>query len=350
MTNKIKKPELFFKYLLFVFGIIILSCSNNNNDETKKNNSNATKPIPVRVKVIEPREFKKEIVFYSKLSGIVENTKTSPVSGHIEKILVKPGQYVKERQIVLQFPSDNPSLQYQQAKVAYENLTKTYNRFKELLKAGETSQQNFDNIESQYLVAKRNYEAIKQLIYVEAPISGIVSNIAVTEGQQIDAGKPLFTISVLNKVRAVGYANEKEIQELKVGMTGTILWNDKTYACKIVSIALKMDDASKGFRVEFEANNPHLELKSGVTVEIRVPYYSNPKAIVVPKSLLLEDSDGKYFVFVEEEGLAKKRIVKVGKTSGVDVEVLSGLNFGEKLIIEGYHLLSENSKVYIVEN
>lgn len=341
--NLIINKQIFFWLLIsFLWG-----CSNNK-DNSQSSKNEIDNVIPVKIKKIERQKFEQYLTFYSKLTGRMENTKTSMIADRVEKIFVRAGQFVKEGQIVLQFPTDNPSLQYQQAKVAYENALKTYNRFKELLKTGETSQQNYDNVETQFLVAKRNYEALKQILFVEAPISGYISNIYVTEGQQIDIGKPLFTISVLDKVRAIAWANEKEIQYLKIGMVGKIIWNEKEYPCKVISVAMKMDDAMKGFRVEFEAANPNLELKSGVTVEIKLKVYENPNAIVIPKVLVEKDTQGNSYVYVEENGIAKKRYIQVGRTSGVEVEVLSGLNDGEHLIIEGNHLVEENVKVSVL--
>jgi len=332
--------------LTFIGVIIFVSCHKNRlNHQEEVNQNNA---VPVKIMVVQPQRFEETLSFYSRLSGIIENTRTSMVADRIEKIRVRPGQYVKEKQVIIEFPTDNPSLQFQQAKAAYENALKNYNRLKELLKTGEISQQNFDNAETQYLVAKRNYEALKQILFVEAPISGYVSNIYVSEGQQIDVGKPLFTISVLNKMRAVAWANEREIQMLRIGMNGKILWNNKEYSCKIVSLGLKMDEATKGFRVEFEASNPNLELKSGVTVEIQVKVYENPNAIVIPTNLIEKDPDGRPFVFVEKDGFAVKKYIRLGRTYKLNSEIIEGLNPNDHLIVEGNHLLSENSKVLVV--
>jgi len=332
--------------LIFLSTFVLISCNKNraNTQQTIAQN----RAVPVKILVVQPQKFEETLSFYSRLTGIIENTRTSMVADRIERIRVRPGQFVKEKQIVIEFPTDNPSLQFQQAKAAYENALKNYNRMKELLKTGEVSQQNFDNVETQYLVAKRNYEALKQVLFVEAPTSGYVSSIYVTEGQQIDIGKPLFTVSVLNKMRAVTWANEQEIQKLKIGMNGKILWNGKEYPCKIISLGLKMDEATKGFRVEFEAPNPNLELKSGVTVEIQVQVYENPNAIVIPTNLIEKDPDGKPFVFVEKDGIAIKKYVKIGRTSKLNSEIIDGLSPNEHLIVEGNHLLSENSKVFVI--
>lgn len=331
---------------LIVFSLVFASCASKEKPKTEAKSER--KEIPVKIVSIKSQTFVEYLTFYSKLTGRIENTKTNMVADRVEKIFVRAGQYVKAGQIIVQFPTNNPTLQFQQAKAAYENAEKTYNRFKELLKSGETSQQNFDNVETQYLVAKRNYESLKQMLFVEAPISGYVSNIYVTEGQQADIGKPLFTISVLDKMRAIAYANENEIQYLRIGMKGKIIWLGKEYPCKIISVAMKMDDAMKGFRVEFEAPNPKLELKSGVTVEIKVKIYEKPNAIVIPKVLVEKDANGNNFVYVEENGIAKKKYIQIGRTSSLDVEVLDGLKIGDHLIVEGRNLIEEGSIVKVM--
>lgn len=131
-------------------------------------------------------------------------------------------------------------------------------------------------------------------------------------------------------------------------MEGKIIWLGKEYPCRIVSLAMKMDDYMKGFRVEFEAPNPKFELKSGVTVEIKIKIYENPNSIAIPNVLIDKDSKGKNFVFVAENGIARKRYVEVGRISGSEVEILNGLNFGDRLIIEGTHLLRDSSKVLLM--
>ncbi|MGB9851331.1 MAG: efflux RND transporter periplasmic adaptor subunit [Candidatus Kapaibacteriota bacterium] len=334
--------------LLLPFVLVFVGCASKVKRDNETSEAESSE-IPVKILVVQSRKFEEYLTFYSKLSGRIENTKTSMVSDRVEKIFVRAGQYVKEGQLILQFPTNNPSLQFQQAKVSYENALKTYNRFKELLKSGETSQQNFDNIETQFLVAKRNYESLKQILFVEAPISGYVSNLYVTEGQQVDIGKPLFTISVLDRMRAIAYANEQEIQQLRIGMEGRIIWTGKEYPCKIISLAMKMDDAMKGFRVEFEAPNPKLELKSGVTVEIKIKIFEKPNAIVIPKVLIEKDEKDNSYVFVEENGIAKKRIVQTGRINGLDIEILNGIKEGEHIIVEGRNLLVDGAKVKVMK-
>lgn len=338
-------------YLLAIFfSTILSSCSLRNDDEKLTPHITETNAIPVKVQNVGYQKFYKELTFYCTLTGIKESTKGAMVADKVEKIFFKPGDKVSERQIVMKFPIDNPTLQYEQTKTNFETTQKTYNRMKELLKKGEISQQNFDNIEAQFLVAKRNYESIKQILFVEAPISGVLSNLYVFEGQQTEIGKPLFTISVLNKVRAIAWASETEVMYLRSGMKAKIIWNRVEFPAEISSVSLKMDEKMKGFRVEVVADNPKYILKSGTTVEVEIPIYENPKAIVIPKTLVQRTIDNHEYVFVEENGIAHKRFITVGKTNSGFVEVIDGLNPNDRLIIEGYSSIYDGAILNVVKN
>ncbi|MCW9065233.1 MAG: efflux RND transporter periplasmic adaptor subunit, partial [Ignavibacteriaceae bacterium] len=121
--------------------------------------------IPVQVETVEYKPFEKFQNYFGKLAGIKEAIKGAPFGGRISQINYKVGDYVEANQVVIEFPIDEPGSMYEQAKVTFENSERMYERTKVLLKAGETSQVNFDNVEAQYLVNKRNYENAKQLTF-----------------------------------------------------------------------------------------------------------------------------------------------------------------------------------------
>lgn len=304
--------------------------------------------IPVQVETVQYQPFEKYKSYFSKLAGIKEATKGAPLGGKIEKINFRVGEYVKEDQIVIQFPEDHPGAMYEQAKTAYETSKKTYERMKALLEAGETSQANFDGVEAQYIVNKRNYEAARKLIFIEAPFDGTVVDIKVKEGDNVKSEASLFTIAQLNKMRAKIWITEKEIGEIKKGMSASTTFGGKEYKGRIVEVSMAVDPYKQAFFAEVEFDNPKNELKSGVTVEIKILVYENPKAIIVPRNLVMTDENGQY-VFVEKNGTAEIRYIANGNDSGIYYEVSKGLNIGDKLITRGAAQLTDGVKVKVIQ-
>lgn len=304
--------------------------------------------VPINIETIKHQPFQKTLSFFSKLSGIKESTKGAIVGGKIEKVNARVGDRVSKDQIIIKFAEDNPGLQFEQAKTAYENAEKTYLRMKALLTAGETSQANFDGVEAQYLVSKRNYESLKQMLFIEAPFNGTVVDIKVNEGDNVKNDVHLFTVAETSRMRTRIWATEQEIIQIRRGMEAFIEHNNNTYIGRVTEISLAADPYKQAFYAEIEFNNPRGELRSGVVVDVKIVVYENNNAILVPRNLVMNDENGKY-VYLENNGAAEKRYIGNGMQSGALFEVKSGLNIGEKLVTHGAAQLVDGRKVKVIQ-
>ncbi len=339
------------KFLMSLITVLVLflltGCGEDKQPEKSMEQVQMEEGLPVRVEEVKTQTFEKYLSFYSNLSGIKEATKGAMIGGRITRVNANVGDFVQENKVIVEFASDNPAVMIDQARTAYENSKKTYERMKALLDAGETSQANFDGAEAQYLVNKRNYETQKQLLYIDAPFGGIVTDIKVKPGDNVKGEAPLFTVALLNKMRTKIWVTEKEIVQFRKGMVATINYLGKEYQGRVVDIALSADPYKQAFYVEIEFDNGKRELRSGVTVEVRVLTYSNPNAIIVKRNLVREDDKG-MFVFLEKNGHAAKRYISNGMDSGIDCEVKTGLSSGDRLIVTGGAQLEEGRKVKVI--
>ncbi len=347
-----KKDILFGKIVLILFfstaGLMFISCQREENKEEALSIEQIREKegVPVSTIELQPQEFEKKLNFFAQLSGILEYKEYSKVSDRIQRINVQIGSAVSAGKTIIEFPTNNPSIQYNQAKVALENSEKTYNRLKNLLDAGETSQAAFDGAETQYLVNKRNFESIKQLLFVEAPISGVVTELFVKEGDNVDYGKHLFTIAQLNRMKAKIWASDEEVIQLKIGMPAVIVINEKEIIGRISEIALAKDINKKAFSVEIQFDNPNRILKSGMTSDLSITVYSKPNTIIIPRNFIQTEL-GKHFVFVDNNGIAQKREIVIGENAGINTEVISGLQAGDKLITNGIALVKDGAKINV---
>ncbi|MDZ7766022.1 MAG: efflux RND transporter periplasmic adaptor subunit [Melioribacteraceae bacterium] len=260
----------------------------------------------------------------------------------------KVGDFVKKDAIVVEFPEDNPAVQYEQAKAAYENSKKNYERMKTLLEAGETSQANFDGAETKYLVDKRNYGMAKQALFIDAPYDGTIVEIMVNVGDGVDSKAPLFTIADLAKVKAKIWASEDEIKMIQKGMNAEINKNGKTYSGKVTETSISMDPKRRAYYAEVELDNPNVELKPGSSTEISIQIYENEKAIIVPRNLIQNNGNGN-FVFVTDGNKAELRKLETGRENGLSVEVVDGLFPGDQLIVKGANMVTDGQIINEVQ-
>ena len=346
--------KLYSKFirLLFISSVLsafsFIGCGGDEEPAKSMDQIQQEEGIPVQVETIEYKPFEKFRSYFSKLAGIKEATKTAQFGGKIEKINYKVGAYVEADSVVVEFPYDAPGSFYEQSKTTYETSKKTYERTKVLLAAGESSQANFDAVEAQYLVNKRNYEIASQLTFIQAPFSGTLVDVKVNVGDNVNKDASLFTIAQLHRMRARVWITEKEIGEIKKGMSAYLDFGGKTYIGKVVDLSLAIDPAKQAFFAEVEFDNSKRELKSGVTVEIKILIYQNKSAIIIPRNLVAVDEDGQ-FVFVENSGKAEKRYISNGNNSGIYFEISKGLQVGDKLITKGASRLADGAKVNVIQ-
>ncbi|MGB9701473.1 MAG: efflux RND transporter periplasmic adaptor subunit [Candidatus Kapaibacteriota bacterium] len=348
MINQLKKVAKLM-FLFIIAGTLIQSCGNNKKVETKSMEQiRKEEGVPVKVMTLQFEDLRLQLNYLSTLEGYRQSVVTSMVGDKVQKFTAKVGTAVKEGQIVVEFPTNNPALQFEQAKLSYENFKKMYDRMGALLAGGETSQQNFDNTETQYLVAKRNYESLKQMLFVESPISGLIVEKNVEEGQKVKNGDKLFTVAQIDRVKAIFWVSYDELQYIKNGMEVNAEINGKNFKGRISEVALAEDQMRRAFKIEAEIPNPKHELKVGMSVNISFDYYHNPQAIVIPTSALAVSS-GKNYVYLTDGTTAIMQEVKLGKTQGDKIEIISGLKPNDRLIYQGISLLSNGVKIKILE-
>ena len=347
-TKFIKIKALLIVFATFLILIIMQACGGDKQESKSMEQIRNEEGIPVQVEEIKIQPFNKYLSFFAKLTGIKEATKGALIGGNIERVNANIGDYVKTRQVIIEFDTDNPALQYNQANTTYENAEKNYTRVKALYDAGETSQANYEGVETQYRVAKRNYESLHKMLFIESPFDGYIVDVKVNPGDGVKNEAPLFTVAQLNKMRSKIWVSEKEITQFKKGMKAITEFGGQTFVGKIVEIAMAMDPARQAFYVEVEFDNPRGVLKSGITNEIKILTYENPNALIIPRNLVINDETGSY-VFVVSDGKAAKKYISNGNESGMYYEIKKGLQAGEMLIVKGGSQLEDSTKIKVIQ-
>ncbi|MDQ1354845.1 MAG: rane fusion protein multidrug efflux system [Acidobacteriota bacterium] len=350
MKETSMKPTV-VKMLAIILGLSLVltfpACTQKKEEAKSMEQIYSEAGVPVRTHTIAPKEFKTVLSYNSELSGIKESTAYAAMGEKVEKILVKVGDYVKKDQVLLTFPTDSPSAQYFQAKVAFENARTAFERIDNLYNKGGISLQDRDNAKARFDVAKADWDTVRQMVMVKAPISGYVSKIYVSETDNIDKEMPLVTISNTEKMKSVIWVSEAEIFAVREGMPATAVWLGNRIEGQVVQVDTAMNMMNKAFRSLVEFANPDKQLKAGTTVEIRITTSANPNAIVVERKDVIKEQE-EYFVYVVKDGKAEKRKVTLGSQQGMVVEIREGLNPGDQLVVEGQLLLDNGSKVKTV--
>jgi RND family efflux transporter MFP subunit len=304
--------------------------------------------IPVEIEPVAPQHFEKVLAFYGKFKGQRETTVGAMIGGRIEKINFSPGDNVKKDDVIIQFPMDSPGSQIQQAQSTYENSKKTYERMKSLYEKGEIAQAQFDGAQTRYEVDKRNYETMKDMLKLDAPYDGTITEFIVHEGDNVAAKDPLFTVAKLDTMMIRVWLSDEERMIIKKGMKAIATVNTQSFSGKVSVLSFSVNQMKEAFYADLIFDNRKREILAGTIADIRIVIYENKNAIVVPRNLINHE-DGKAYVFLAGEEKAIKQYVVIGNDNGIDYEIADGLNINDPLITKGSVRLNDGTKIKVIK-
>ena len=242
---------------------------------------------------------------------------------------------------------DEANVAFVQAKSQYEISAKHLDA---LMRVGEQAQIN--NAEGQLEAAKGRYqgaEAQLQYSQITSPISGVVADRSVYAGEAANTTTPLLTIMDISRVIAHISIPVRQLTLLKVGDRATITGSDgQSYAGKVTVISPAVDPNSTTAEVWVTVDNPKEMLRPGETVRASILAERIENSIVVPPSAIVPSQDGSVSVMVAgPDSVAHERKVKIGVRAADKVQILEGVNPGEKVIVVGALGLQDKAKVRI---
>ncbi len=228
----------------------------------------------------------------------------------------------------------------------------------------KTAQQHLQSLESvgrteqlkgaqaQSAAAQAHYEsAAAQLSYAEvrSPISGVVADRPVNLGEMANAGSPIVSVVDVSRVTARASVPVAEAALISVGKPATISSGGVTLSGKVSVVSPAVDPNTTTVQVWVEAANPGEHMKLGSTVQVSIDAGEIQDAISVPTTALLaSDEGGEKVMIVTPDNIAHDQPVKVGVTSGEEVQILGGVKAGDQVITQGGLGLDDKSKVRII--
>jgi HlyD family secretion protein len=275
-------------------------------------------------------------------------------------------------------------LDAQSAKQALDTAQKLYDSRKGLFEQGALARKEVDQAElsytqarNQYQIAQQHLTAIEnvskqqelkaahgqlsaaqgkymgaeaQLGYSEirSPIDGVVTDRPVYPGETPPGGTPLLVIMNTSKVIARAHIPQQEAALLHQGDAAAMNVpgvGDAPAQLTLVSPAV--DPNSTTIEIWAEAANPEAKLHPGMTVQLLITAAKVPDALVVPASALLTNEGETSVMVIGSDGAAHQRSVEVGIRHGDDVQVVSGLKPGERVVSSGAYGLPDNTKVQV---
>jgi RND family efflux transporter MFP subunit len=288
-----------------------------------------TTQVPIRVEVT------------GQVTAVFQATLSSRIQGTINKLFVREGTQVAKGQTLIELDNRDVKAELARTTAEVENAKIQLDRMNTLLKEDAVSRQEMENATRTHKVAEANRKAVlAQLSYtvVKAPFDGVITDRIVEAGELASPGQPLLKMEDSRQLRLEATVAEGDLKAISLGdkisvsidalnrgaLTGTV--------GKILSAG---DPQTHTFIVKIDLP-PTAGLKTGMFGRFQLEKGTS-QTILVPASAVLQRGELTSLFVVGADRVARLRWVKVGRRIDQHLEILSGVNVGERVLLEGSH-------------
>ncbi|WP_452226181.1 efflux RND transporter periplasmic adaptor subunit [Lacinutrix cladophorae] len=353
-----------YTILTFSFALLLASCGS----EDKKNVVDNTPAIAVKVSPIEANANSP----FLSVSGKIQATNSADLStrmmGYVNKVHVHVGDKVRKGQLLVSI--NNSDLQAKRAQVnagiteataAYTNAEKDYNRYKNLFAEQSASQKEMDDMTANFNMAKARLEGARQMkneinaqfaySNITAPFNGTVTSKNVEAGNMANPGMPLISIESPGSFEVMAMVPETEISEIKKGTTVDVLVKsiNQIIKGKVTEVSTSAKNTGGQYLVKIALDKTDANILSGMFTTVQFPVERKVKSsmVLVPTDAIVTNGQLSGVYTVSQSNTAMLRWLRLGRTFGNQVEVLSGLNAEETYIVSAEGKLFNGAKISI---
>jgi HlyD family secretion protein len=338
-------------------------------------------PMTVELATARKATVSNQIMVVGNLIGEATVSVVPRTAGRLETISVKLGDRVTKGQRIAQIEDYDIQEQVKQAEAAEQVSEATIRQREADLKRADTTlsrskslfdrqllpRQTLDDNESAYQAAvaqldlaraqnaqsKARLDELKITLgntIITSPVTGFVSKRAVDPGAFVGQNAPVVEVVDVHTVRLVANVVEKDLRELKVGDSATVVvdaFPGEDFIGRIARISPILDPATRTAPIEIEIPNPTSRLKPGMYARVTVTVGTKKETLTVPVTAMV-DLGGRRGVFMPlPDNTAAFHVVQVGIENSDLVEVLNGVNEGDQVITTGAAALRDGDRILL---
>ena len=337
------KRNHFFNVMAVCAALSFVACSGQK--ETSEQVEEETVQLVKIAKVME-QAVPQVVSYTATVEPYKRNSISSSVPNRIKKIYVEVGDKVYAGQKLVDLDQANLA----QQKLQLDNLELEYNRVKELFAVGGASQQQVDQLRTQYETTKTAYGNLDENTVLVSPVNGVVTARNFDNGDM--ASGAILTVMQIQPVKVLVNVSESDFTKVKIGMSVDVnveVYGDEVFKGKVSLIHPTIDPATRTFVTEINIPNTDSRIRPGMFARVNIDF-GNVNRVVVPDQAVVKRSGSvDRFVYVYKDGKVSFNQVQLGRHIDKTYELISGVENGAEVVIAGQSRLKDGAAVKIAE-
>ena len=355
----------------------------------------AVESLPVvNVQKVKRADAKSSLVLPGNIEAVTEAPVLARASGYIKRRYADIGDRVKEGQVLAEIEAPELNQQIRQARATVDQANSTVEqaeaalqqgrsneslarvtaqRWENLLKKGVVSRQENDTYQAQWAAQQANVQALEKAVAaarsnaaaaeanvarlnellgyqsVRAPFAGVITLRNVDEGVLVNEGNTLlYRIAQTDRLRTYLNVPQADAGSVRVGQQAVLVIPDlpgRRFPGAVTRTANALDPATRTLLVEVQIPNPGALLMPGMYTQVDLSVPRKDPPLLIPGDTLVVRSDGPQVAVVEPDGRVHFARIQLGRDFGDRLEVLSGLEDGQQVVVNPSDAIREGAKV-----
>ncbi|MDB5417914.1 MAG: secretion protein HlyD [Phenylobacterium sp.] len=313
-------------------------------------------PTIVSAAVVQPRIFQDDLEVLGVAKGRRSVTLTAATTQLIDKVRFSDGQSVRQGAVLVELKTTEQDAGIAQSQAKLVQAEREYQRWKTLADKGFASHSAVDQYQAGWLSAKADLDAAKARQadrMIRAPFSGVVGLSDVSAGALVSPGAPIVTLDDLSAVRVDFQVPEQSLAQIHEGQTidaSVQAYPGQKIRGRIQHIDTRVDERTRAVTARAEFPNPDRRLKPGMLIRVSISR-GQRQALAAPESAVSVQGDSAFVYVIRAMGqrtLAEQRPVVTGLRQDDFVEILEGVQPGERIIADGLNKVQTGQAIRVV--
>lgn len=306
---------------------------------------------PVQGAIVESVSFPRGLAAIGSLRSNESTVISAEVAGRIAQINFIEGQPVKKGDVLINLDDSVAQAELGQAKANLSLAESRFERSNRLQSAGFVSKEAREDATNALKLQQASFELAQAKLdkmRIVAPFDGVIGLRNVSVGEYVTPGKDIAPLEDVDTLKADFRLPERYVGDIKVGQTLELRVDampGKTFAGRVYAVSPLVESGGRSILVRAEVDNRARELRPGMFARVQLITNQTP-ALVVPEAALAPSGQSQY-VFRIVEGQADRVLVEIGERRAGLVEILSGLNPGDVVVVAGLQSVRNKAPVVV---
>jgi membrane fusion protein, multidrug efflux system len=342
--------NIFRSSLLFLSFGLLVSCSNNKAEESA--NPVESNPV-VNTAAVKAISYSDHVRVSGRIMFNNEYKMSFKTSGIVDDVFVKEGQFIKKGTLMASLKLDEIESKVKQAEIAFDKAQRDLSRATALYADSVVTLEQVQNAKTQLQNTEMNLQTAKfnlEHSRIVAPANGIVQKVLVKENEMSGPGNPALIFGADDKGKVlIANIADADVVKIAIGDSACLQFDpypESVFSGQLREIAGMANPTTGTYELKIQVNDSDSQLRSGFigSASLKSSQINNWKEIPVEALVSSEKRIGQ--VYILEDGVAKKRTVKIERLLEGKLIVSEGLSEGDKVVSSGHHRLTgDNIKV-----